>query len=909
MRTEENLVDSGLTIIHSPLDEAERLGLTIGDAPSAASVPTSTEEELHLAERMLVGQGKMDNFYTFFGLRNFQDISETEVRAIGEKKDRLVNLAETEWGSNEKTERRLKELVSAIQVAATKLTSQGQKINFDKDLRAQLLLKLGTLVDQYLRSNQIGSASIEIDEYVAIMEVYEANRVLSPDRPKEIADFHQNFHMLVEEKKGAFIDLDTEFIEAMKKLPRRDFIDIPEKRSAIAERYRKLKEADHYIKTLQWRELTEKEVMPAVETALRSVGLGLQPKEEVFEAEVFIPFADKLGIRNGGQIDSFNYGQLVVKARDEYYFTEGEVLAFCTSKGVAVKAEMELKFNFGVTSDRSRKLEAKSYEEIVALFEEFPEKATMKLYDGDLEVYLDNLGNSDLSEKIKGICQEYREENEYQAGLRKTIYTLLPARPYKTPGGIECSGIEELGDAIEREFNGYKQSLLAERNHEALLFLEARGAREVAHEVRVWTASDKGSDKRLNGIIWVLQGKQFKRGGAKFSSVDQVVRLDDVPLKKKLATELADIDSKFAVWIEECFENLLKNVDKWRRLKRYNDVTIGYALEARSPFHYEEERAHSPSDFAESVIRKHALDKDFLPTLLDLKSALRIEVEFWLKEYHSSDCVSALRMYLSIACKDKSLGKANDMVVSSLVTVYGNRGVQEYGEELLPLVEEAQANGTIASETFDRHRDGLIKLVNSKVNATTDGFVHSYLKERLKGPDIDNVLALAFFRYFMRASVDRDFYVGKIQPLLEEAVKLGVVEGKLLEEQRKYFLEKYEQNIVAANFDEKLAIISAMKALDVEHPLVTLYEKSANSIRDCVKRQNALDRMKNALRRDLLLAVSMVATLAISFLPSLHLHLSWSPVSVNVPMAGGIVFFALLAAIPVGIVIIRKLRS
>jgi hypothetical protein len=907
MRADEPRAEGGLTILDQQPGEGGEPTWTLGDAPpGGAGAAASGESELLRAERMLVGSGKEENYYGFYGLHNFQAISEAELRAVTERKDRMVDLAEREWGGNERTEARFNELNKALNRAFTRLTQQ--KTAFDKELRKALLDKLGTIVDQYLKTNQIGSASIEIDEYRAIMEEYEGNRVLSADRQDELRAFHEDFARLVAERDGEIIDLDTEFAESIKGLLRRDFIDIPEKRTSIAGIYGELKEADHYIRTLVKKSFTERELMPEIEASLARVGLAFRRKEEVFETEVFKPFAERLGVAGGGQIDSFNFGQLMVKARDEYFFSEDEVRSFCDAHGVKVKEEVELKFNFGFTADRSRKLEAKSYEEIVALFEEFPEKAKMKLYDGDLEVYLDNLGNLELLEKVRGICAEYAPEGEHEAGLRKTIYTLLPARPYRTPGGTECAGIEELGDAIEREFGTFRKPLLNERNHEALLFLEARNAREVAHEVRVWASSGKSEAKRLNGIVWVLQGKILKREDARFTSVDQIVRLEDGPFKARLATELAEEDSKFSVWIEENHSGLAKNVERWRKLKRYNAVTLTYALESKSPFHYGHERAYDPTDMAKDILKRHAQEKEFLAALLSKDSPLRTEADFWLKEYHSTEASAVLRTYLGLVAGDISFRKANDKVLAELADAYSRRGVRECWEELMPIAEELKEKDSISLEAYSGYRKMVVKLVNGSAGVETDRFIQQYLKKRIDEPNADKELILEFFRYFQRPSMGRELYIRKIQPLLEEAVRKGVVEEQVLEWQRNYFIEKYEQEIPKASFDDKLATLDAIKALDSEHPLVALYQRSANSMKEAVKRKNVIDRTKNALRRDFIAALSLLLTLGISFIPFLHRSLSWSPVHVNTTIAGTLLFWILVVGLLVTIVALKKRR-
>jgi hypothetical protein len=907
MRIDEDRVESGLTILEQPAD-GEAFGLTLGDAPpEAAAATTSGEAELEAAERLLVGNGKEANYYAFFGLSNFQELSESDSQRVAEVKDRTVALAEREWGGNERTEGRFNELNKALSKAFTRITQQ--KPSFDRDLRRLLVDRLDTIVEQYLKSNAIGSASLEVDEYRSIMEGYEANGVLSASRPDEIAAFRAEVAKLVAARGGSIIDLEREFVESLGDLRQRDFVDTEENRARVAERYAELKESEWYSRSLERRGFSAAEVMPELEAALGRAGLGFKPKAEVFESEVFAPFASRLGVSGGGQIDSFNYGQLLLKAREEYFFSDAELQSFCDARGVTVKAEVELKFNFGFTADRSRKLEAKSYEEIVALFEEFPDKAALKLYDGDLEVYLDNLGNTELRDKVRAVCSDYPGEEDRKAGLRKTVYTLLPSRPYRAPDGTECRGLEELGDAIEGDLDGFRNLLLFERNNEVLLFLEARDALEAAHELRAWVASGKSQDKRLNGIVWVLQGKVFKREGKRFISPEQVVRLGDEKLRARLAAELADEDSKFAVWIEGSFPALVKDVERWRKLGRHNEATITYALEPKHPFHYGELRAYNPADFVEAILKAHAKDKDFLGSFLDPKSALRAEAEFWLREYQSTDGVAALRGYLRLVAADASFKQASDRVLSSLSASYAEGKARSCWDDLLPLAEELLAKGGVSEPAYAEFRGSLVKLLARDSGEEMDQIVQRYLEKRIGDASADKRLILELFKYFQRPSTDRGFYEKKVQPLLEKAVAAGVIPEEARASQKKYFLAKYEQGIAAESYEGKIATIAAMKSLDPEHPLVRLYEESDESMRSCVRATNAARRTKNALKRDVIAALAFASTLGISFIPSLSKSLKWAPATINEQTVGTIIFWALIIGVPATLIAIKKARS
>jgi len=88
-----------------------------------------------------------------------------------------------------------------------------------------------------------------------------------------------------------------------------------------------------------------------------------------------------------------------------------------------------------------------------------------------------------------------------------------------------------------------------------------------------------------------------------------------------------------SIWLEQ-FSKLKANIDKWRKTRRHNNVTLSYALEKGSPFHFYTEKAYNLDNFRRlfaDYIAQYKYQGELIPP-----SPFTEEADFWLKNYQDS---------------------------------------------------------------------------------------------------------------------------------------------------------------------------------------------------------------------------------------------------------------------------------
>ena len=281
-------------------------------------------------------------------------------------------------------------------------------------------------------------------------------------------------------------------------------------------------------------------------------------------------------------------------------------------------------------------------EDLAKLMEKHPEQGKRHLYKGTIQNWVQGV-NESLYLDIRSIVEDDYPVDQ-DAGLTKAIYILDPAKKYKTFAGVECRTAEEIGDAIEQESSYYKNYLTQKKNADLFLYLEARGAKDVADTFRKY-AQAYNPKRAFNMMVLYLQGSdKFKLGSMVFFKPEDILAADDAT-KDKLARMLTDPDSKFSIWLEQ-FSNLKDNIDNWRKLGRVNSTTLSYALEEKSPFHFFNDLAYSVEDF-KKCIEKYIVDKNYHEQLTN--TSFMDTADFWLKSYHNTTYEKVMLDYLTEA--------------------------------------------------------------------------------------------------------------------------------------------------------------------------------------------------------------------------------------------------------------------
>ncbi|MEM7827672.1 MAG: hypothetical protein QXD72_03115, partial [Candidatus Aenigmatarchaeota archaeon] len=281
---------------------------------------------------------------------------------------------------------------------------------------------------------------------------------------------------------------------------------------------------------------------------------------------------------------------------------------------------------------------------------------------------------------------------------------------YKTFAGIECRNAEEIGDAIEQESSYYKVYLKNKKNADLYLYLEARGYEDIANAFRKY-AQAFNQERAFNTIVLELQGKEkFKFGNLIFFKPEDLLATEG-EVKDKLIEELTNPDSKLSIWLEQ-FTELKGQIDKWRKLGRYESVTLSYTLEKGSPFHFFTELAHSVKEF-KLLFGKYIKDKSYLEKMTTPDDVFIKEADFWLVNYQNTSYLVVLEDYLkgNVPNLDKN-------VFSSLFNylIQMNKfNVNYYWDNLKPLIEKGELQ---CEEDILKKAEGLLE--NHKIKLRDD---------------------------------------------------------------------------------------------------------------------------------------------------------------------------------------------
>jgi len=350
-------------------------------------------------------------------------------------------------------------------------------------------------------------------------------------------------------------------------------------------------------------------------------------------------------------------------------------------------------FHFGVIG--GEEIVINDPAELAKLLEKHPTQGKKHLYKGTIQKWVENVDQS-LYVDIMGIVEDEYPADE-DAGLIKAIYTLDPGKNYKTFSGAECKTAEEMGDALEKEDSYYKSVLTKNQNANFYIFLEARGSKKEADAFRKY-AKTYNPERALNTIVLELQGKdKLKIDNLVFYKPEDLLLADT---KIKTVKLLINPDSKLSIWLEHFFD-LKNNIDNWRKLGRHNNITVSYALEEKSPFHFNADLAYNIDDF-KILFEKHILDKDFLNEATTAGSLFVEETNFWLIEYQNTTYLEIIREYV-----DNNILNINKKTFSKLVEyiLQINPDIDYYLSNIKPLVDKGHKDELTSEEILAKQQE------------------------------------------------------------------------------------------------------------------------------------------------------------------------------------------------------------
>jgi len=416
--------------------------------------------------------------------------------------------------------------------------------------------------------------------------------------------------------------------------------------------------------------------------------------------------------------------------------------------------------------------------ELAKLLEKHPTQGRKHLYKGTIQKWVEGVDQS-LYVDIRGIVEDEYPADE-DAGLIKAIYTLDPGKNYKTFSGDECRTAEEMGDALEKEGSYYKSALTKNQNADFYIFLEARGSKKEADAFRKY-AKTYNPERALNTIVLELQGKdKFKIDNLVFFKPEDLLVADD-DIKDKLIKLLTNLDSKLSIWLEKFF-NLENDIEKWRKLGRHNNITVSYALEEKSPFHFNADLAYNLDDF-KTLFKKHIQDKDFLNEATTAGSLFVEETNFWLREYQNTTYLEIIREYLG-----KNISNIDKDICIKLVgyILHTITDIDYYWNDIKPIVDEGYENKGVSEETFNEQKDFLFKTFS----VSNISRVKNYLQESIYKEDKETSESIV--KWIMQSITDIDYYWNDIKPIVDEGYENKVISEETSKENKEFLLKTFK---------------------------------------------------------------------------------------------------------------------
>jgi len=343
--------------------------------------------------------------------------------------------------------------------------------------------------------------------------------------------------------------------------------------------------------------------------------------------------------------------------------------------------------------------------ELAKLLEKYPQQGKRHLYKGTIQKWAESVQSLHIA--IRSIVEDEYPKDE-DAGLIKAIYILDPNKNFTTFTGVECKNAEEIGDNIEKESSYYRSELTKNQNADLYLFLEAREHKDIADILRKY-AKTFNTDKAFNTIVLELQGKdKFKIDNIVFYKPEDLILADET-IKTKLVNLLTNSDSKLSIWLEQ-FPEIKNNIDKWRKLKRCNNITLSYALEEKNPFHFLIEAADL-NQFKTQFEAKLS-DKDFLKEASS-DTVFVEEAAFWLKNYQNSDYLDVIKEYIH-----KNLNNIDKEVFTSLIeyTMQANADPDYHWSNFKSYIDTGYKDGHLSKELYEKYKIFLIKSYKNVIN-------------------------------------------------------------------------------------------------------------------------------------------------------------------------------------------------
>jgi hypothetical protein len=368
-------------------------------------------------------------------------------------------------------------------------------------------------------------------------------------------------------------------------------------------------------------------------------------------------------------------GLITVNPRDRW--TYDEVKRWLKGEDVKVNYQT-IKFenkpySFGLID--GEQIVLNNPKDLAIYLEKYPEKGEGHLYRNTVAKWIEPVDPGLFNELMDIVEKDFPKDKT--AGLTKAIYILDTERPFRGIDKTKLKTQEEIASHFEQNFEHYKKDL-QNPNAAFFIFLEARNYKEKADEYRNYFKKHK-SKLALNTLVLTLQGvDKFIIDNYTIYQPDELIKIDS-GTKTKIIKHLSDIDSKLSLWIGG-FKDLQSTIDKWRVLKRLDEITLRYALD--QGFELNGSVANDKMEF-------HLLFKNnFSHFFSDADTTKnQHEINYWLTNYCGSSLTQTVIDYIkSESYTDKEFCQMLMYVLSESQEIGEN--IYQVIETLLPKIKE-----------------------------------------------------------------------------------------------------------------------------------------------------------------------------------------------------------------------------
>ncbi len=793
--------------------------------------------------------------YRVIGLKPLQDPSESEINRFENWTSDWIAEANKLWGSSDGE--KVSDLTEAVSSLKGIISNPKQyKIELKEPLEDYQKNQLHAILKDKCNDKVVTSEEMR--------DIVESAKDLGLYNPELYEDTKKFIDSVIEEEGARQNTYEEDFIEKVKELDSKKLIDSEINKQELLRYFKEFKSYNDYIENKD-EVVSDEELMSRMIAVLEKWNIHFVSGVDLFEKEVFEVEVKNSNIDLSVPLKNEFYYRLQAVARS-YSINEDSFTSFLQSKNITKEPDVQQTFLLGRINGTP--VEANSFKEIVDILHQYSSLGKDRIKQGDLNVFLEKISRDDLSHKVDKIVQDYSDDDD--AILQKTCYTLLPLCSCDLGRNVNTNNIEEMAVGIENNFSYFSDSLAKVKNSNLQLWLEANGFDDMAEDIEeINDDDDLTSKETLNSIVLRLQDNIFKRDGYAFNSPDGIVNLKNEELKNKLVLELQDDESKLYIWIENEYEKLIDNVEFWNSLERFNTVTINYALELDSPFHYKN-KVLKDEDKVVDMFVSNSLSDSFMTELMDDYDAVE-ELDFWLENYRDTNYKNVMVKYLDTVKSDKKYTKAFSAVIDNIAESILYEDFKRYFVELVPIFDYSFKNETIEKSVYENHKNSLFNYLKKNQSNYNDECIRRYLEGIVRNGTEDKDFIGKLFNNYLRDDVDKNYYENEIHPLTEKAINKNILSSDFKEKEKVFFIDKYYKEFVNADNTRRMEILNSISKLNPEDKYVKLYasgvEYGLNSLND----ENKLINQKNTVRRIItyLFATIMVllSVLCLVFIP------------------------------------------